>query len=179
MGTIIAEVGQLVVALDLTIDREGVGGLTGLVPTVAIRNAATLNSYLDWADNIFKIAGWTTKYALMSEVERGHYQRILSLAPLTTVVSNSILTAEYHVDNGSDVIGDALDYVFVTDTNFDIEFLRKLATNRLETSSGNPGLLKLYDDDGFTVLKTWQLKDEFGGAILPAVGAPSNRGAGF
>jgi hypothetical protein len=32
--------------------------------------------------------------------------------------------------------------------------LRKIATNRLEETSGEPGVLRLFGDDGATILKT-------------------------
>lgn len=161
--------------LDLTVDRQG--GVTGLAPTVALRDTAT-NGYLDWGDATFKTSDWATKYAVMSAVERGHYQRTLNLSATPAIVAGMVLVAEYHVDNGAGVVGDAHDYVVVeSDQAADVALLRKALTNRLEEASGNPGALRLYDDDGATVLKTWPLRDEGGGAVLPAVGTPARRGA--
>jgi hypothetical protein len=162
--------------LDLTIDKEGVGGVTGKAPTVAIRDGATTNSYLDFNDNIFKTVGWTTKYSSMAEVERGHYQKTFNVSVLS-LSEGDILVAEYHVDDGADVIGDALDVVIIASNAADLSLLRKQITNRLESASGNPGTLILYDDDGSTPFKTWELRDETGGAVLPAVGSPARRGA--
>jgi hypothetical protein len=162
--------------LDLTIEKEGVGGVTGKLPTVAIRDGATINSYLDFNDDTFKIAGWTTKYSSMAEVERGHYQKTFDVAALT-LTGGDILVAEYHVDDGADVIGDALDIVIIASEASDISLLRKQITNRLESSSGNPGTLILYDDDGTTPLKTWELRDEGSGPVFATVGAPAKRGA--
>jgi len=159
--------------LDLTVDRQG--GVTGLAPTVALRDTAT-NGYLDWADATFKTSGWATRYAAMSAVERGHYQLTLNLSATPAVVAGMVLVAEYHVDNGADVVGDAHDYVAVeANQTADIALMRKALTNRLEETSGNPGVLRLYDDDGSTVLKTWPLCDEGGGAVLPAVGTAARR----
>lgn len=59
----------------------------------------------------------------------------------------------------------------------EIALLRKALTNRLEAAPGNPGTLVLYDDDGTTPIKTWATRDESGGAVAPAPGAPSRRDA--
>lgn len=53
--------------------------------------------------------------------------------------------------------------------------MRKGLTNRMETIAGNPGRLILYDDDGVTVLRQWELQDSFGSSIRPVSGAPAKR----
>jgi hypothetical protein len=164
--------------LDLTIHREGLGGVTGQSPTVALRDAGTVDRYLDWFDNAFKTTGWTTKYNSMLEVERGHYQRLVDLSLLTPAVTpGMVLAAEFRVNNGVDVIGDALDLLILVNTATDLALLRKLATNRLEEYPGNPGQLILFDDDAVTPLRTWQLRDASGGPIVSTVGAPARRTA--
>jgi hypothetical protein len=115
MNWAIYEVGASVIPLTLTIDQEGAGGVVGKSPTVALRNAATSNSYLDWADSTFKAAGWTTKYASMTEIERGHYQRILDSSAVAAIVDETVLAAEFHVDDGGDVVGDDADLLVFTD----------------------------------------------------------------
>lgn len=55
--------------------------------------------------------------------------------------------------------------------------LRMGLTNRLEEAAGNPGTLKLYADDGTTLLKTWQLRDGSGQAVTAQSGSPARRGA--
>ena len=52
-----------------------------------------------------------------------------------------------------------------------------MATNRLEEKSGYRGSLTLYDDDDVTVIETWELLDEAGGPVLPAIGTPAKRSA--
>ena len=158
-------------------NRSGVGGITGLSPTVALRDGSTLNSYLDFNDNTFKTAGWTTKYASMSEAERGHYQRSLDLSALP-VVEHDVLVAEYHVDNGGDVKGDAADLLVVIETVGDLAIVRKSITNRMEQTSGNPGQLVLYDDDDTSILFTWAIRDEFGNGIASATLVPARRAQG-
>ncbi len=91
----------------------GSGGVTGLSPTVALRDAATTNSYLDFNDNTFKTSGWTTKYASMTEVERGHYQRALNVSTLPSVAAGKVYAAEYRVAEGSTFI-DVHDVLTVT-----------------------------------------------------------------
>jgi len=162
--------------LELTVQRNG-AGLTGLLPTVSIRNAATLNSYLDFFDNTFKIAGWTTKFLVMSEVGRGLYHATLNILSLSLVVGTK-LSIEYHVDNGLGVVGDDADVALITRKLQDISLTRKYSTNKLVANSGAPGQLTLFDDDGFTAIKTHTLVDEIGGAIQPSYGVPSNRSAG-
>lgn len=59
--------------LTLAITQPGSGGLTGQSPTVRIRNGETDDSYLDFADNTFKTAGWTTQDAALDEIGDGFY----------------------------------------------------------------------------------------------------------
>lgn len=176
MSALSTDVGETAFPLELTVNQYGVGGVTGLAPTVAIRNTAT-GFYLDWSNNIFLNSGWVTKYQIMSEIERGHYQQILNISALALPVGTK-LAAEYFVNNGGTVIGSAEDVIFVNNVASQVTFLRKIAKNRSELTSGATGLLKLYDDDGATVLETWGITDESGGAILPTVGSPAKRGAG-
>lgn len=166
------------VALELTVTKDPDGGVTGLTPTVAIRQLPSTTSYLDWNDNTFKTSGWTTKYATMSEVERGHYHKTLNVNALS-LAAGTKLFAEYHVDNGSTVKGEGSELIIVSDLRPNTTLVRKMATNRLEETAGATGLLKLYDDDGATVLKTWGLTDEIGGAIPTAVSSPAKRGQSF
>lgn len=174
-----AESNAAAVPLELTIDQPGVGGVTGCSPTVALRNisAGAPLSYLDWATQTFKAGGWTTKNQPMSEVGGGHYEQLLALAALR-LAAGTQLSAEYAVNNGAGIVGVDADLISVVQVGQEVDLLRKVAMNRLEEASGNPGTLTLYDDDGASVLETWQLRDEFGNAVLPSVGTPAKRGAG-
>lgn len=164
------------VPLDLTITQEGVGGVTGETPTVALRDGATTNSYLDFADNTFKTSGWTTKYASLAEVEKGHYQRLLNMTLISpTPVDGKAFVAEYELNA---VVGKGVDHdVLLLVTVSDNELLRKALTNRLEETPGFPGTLILYDDDGTTPLLTWTLRDAGGGPVVGTVGSPARRSA--
>jgi hypothetical protein len=172
MGAITVEALDTI-PLTLTVTKSGVGGVTGLSPVVALRDAQTFNSYLDWADNIFKTSGWTMREALLSEVGGGHYERHLDL-PSIGAASGSIYVAEYKVDS-TDVKGVDSDNIFIESQRDDLTLLRKMVTNRLIETAGNPGHLVLYDDDGVTPLKTWQLRDGTGGGTQLAIGAPARR----
>lgn len=182
MSVSIVAAADQTIPLPLTIEQEGVGGVTGKSPTVALRDGATLNSYLDWNDLTFKTGGWTTKYTTMSEVERGHYQQDLDLSAIGAVIGN-IFVAEYHVDDGGVVKGDAIDVVVVGQDTLvswqqiadDTSLIRKAITNRQEEYPGTPGRLILYDDDGSTKILEQELRDNAGGGIAVAINVPTRR----
>lgn len=164
--------------LELVVDQDGVGGVAAIspLPTVAIRDAATLNSYLDWADYTFKIAGWTLKNGPTSDAGGGHYQRMLDVSLLPLVVGERFV-AEFRVNSATQK-GEDADLWLVTDAKTNGELVRKYHTNRMHEAGGNPGTLVLYDDDDATVLKTHQLRDEFGNAIASTVQTPARRSKG-
>lgn len=60
---------------------------------------------------------------------------------------------------------------------YGLKILRQGLTNQLESTAGNPGLLKLYADDATTLLLTWQLRDPTGSAVTASPGEPARRGA--
>jgi hypothetical protein len=89
------------VPLSLAMSRA-TGGVAGLSPVVAIRDGASLTSWLDFADNTFKAAGWTTRQASMTDLTGGFYGRTLSLAAITNLpAATDHLVAEYAVTAGS------------------------------------------------------------------------------
>lgn len=53
---------------------------------------------------------------------------------------------------------------------------RQFATNRLDATPGNPGLLSWYQDDGTTPRFTFTLRDHTGSAVLGVAGVPALRG---
>ena len=173
-----ATVEKLITAfpLSLNLQREGAGGISGQHPTVRLRQGSTTGSYLDFSDGTFKSAGWGLKDAPMVEVGDGQYQRVLNISMLP-VAYNDVLVAEYHVDDGLDVVGSAVDLLIVIEHGADLAFVRKSVTNRLETFPGNPGTLILFDDDGSTVLGRWELRDSAGGGIIATVATPAKRSA--
>lgn len=172
--TLLVDAKNPAVPLDLTILQEGIGGLTGMAPTVAVRDGGTLDTYLDWSDNTFKTAGWVLKYGALSEVERGHYQRTLNVLSLS-IAGNKALVAEFHLDGGGNLKGSAHDVLLVSSLFSDVTLLRKGLTNRMDESPGNPGNLTLFDDNDTTPLLHWFLRDAAGGGIVAGVGAPARR----
>lgn len=96
----------------LTIEEEGVGGVIGKAPTVAVRDGATVDSYLDFGDGTFKTSGWATKFASMTDLGTGTYQRVLNVTT-TAIAVGMFLVAEYAVDDGVDVVGVEHDVISV------------------------------------------------------------------
>lgn len=62
-----------VVRVGMTLTVNSSGGVTGLTATAKIRDATTLDKYLDFFDDTFKTSGWTQQTAAMTEIARGHY----------------------------------------------------------------------------------------------------------
>ena len=170
-----------VVPLDLTIEQEAVGGVIGKSPTVRVRDGATLNSYLDFNDSTFKVSGWSLQDASMSEVGRGHYTRSLDLSLITALSVGNVLIAEYAVDDGGDVIGEAHDVLIVSTEALTYKgmavdcLIRKAITNRQEEFPGTPGRIILFDDDNTTKILEQELRDNANGGIIAAVGVPAKR----
>ena len=165
-----------IVPLELTIEQEGVGGVTGKSPTVRLRDATTTNSYLDFSDNTFKTFGWTTKNASMLEVGRGHYTRSLDLGLITSLVLGNVMVAEYIVDDGGDVVGEDHDLIAIgKETIFNYTIVRKAVTNRQEEFGGTPGRLILFEDNGVSKALEQELRDEAGGGIVTTIGSPAKR----
>lgn len=120
---------------NLTIDLEGIGGITGATPTMAMRDATTLDSYLDWNDLTFKTAGWTAKYLDMDEVERGHYTSIVDLDSISGISVGSILSMEYHLDEGGALLGEDQETLIVVET------IVEIATDTAAVVSAGGGIL--------------------------------------
>lgn len=160
----------------LSIDQEGIGGVVGKSPTVAVRKGSTTGSYYDFSDNTFKTVGWALKDAPLTDVGDGHYQRLLDISNLPVDIFD-VLIAEFSVDDGGDVIGDDADLLVIVEAGVDLKLIRQSITNRMETLPGLPGRLTLYDDDGVSIVAQWDLVDSIDGAIVSAVGVPAKRSA--
>lgn len=177
--------------LTMCLSAYGTGGLTGQTVTVAIRRCSD-GYYLDWNDGTYKASGWTTKQGSLTEIGGGTYQRAWSVGalsagaqyvaeftcsgvtaqavPIKIVASVSNVpgavwdeTASSHVTAGS--LGELLSK------------LRKIHTNRVVETAGNPGTVVVYDDDGTTPYLTYQVTDSSGGAVTAQTGAPARRTA--
>ena len=82
-----------------------------------------------------------------------------------TVTGSALLGTSLAGITGRTTLGGALVY------------LRKMASNRLAETDGSPGTLVLYDDDGVTVLGTYNLTDISGAAVSTPAGQPARRTA--
>lgn len=162
--------------LVLVVDRLNVGGVPGLGPTVALRLLPTTNSYLDWVSQTFKTVGWATKFQPMTDLGSGIYQQVLNVAGLALPVG-TLLCAEYAFAGAQGSGADA-DVFRISSERADAQLVRQYHTNRLAEASGNPGSLVLYQDDSVTPLRTHQLTDETGQAIIAAPGTPARRSVG-
>jgi hypothetical protein len=97
---LIAQDNSTAFPLQLTVSRDGFGGVTGLSPTVALRDATGTTNYIDWDDLVMKSSGWVTKYASMTETERGTYVREMDVATIG-FTEGTLLSAEFHFETGS------------------------------------------------------------------------------
>lgn len=86
--------------LVLTLEGEDVGGIVGQTPTIAVRDATTLDSYLDFGDFTFKSSAWTTKYQPLTEVEAGDYTYWLNLNAMGVISIGDVMSIEYYFDDG-------------------------------------------------------------------------------
>jgi hypothetical protein len=136
---------QLVSApLILTLEQEDVGGVTGQAPTLAIRDATSIGSYLDFTDYTFKSAGWTTKYQPLVEIEDGGYVFRMNLAAIAAISIGDILSAEYYYDDGGVVRRDQ-------ETMIIVESIHAIPTDTAAIIGGSGG--------GLTPAQATQLKE--------------------
>lgn len=108
MATLQATPTETALPLVLTIDQEGVGGVTGQAPVVAIRDGATANMWLDFFDMTFKLAAWVQRQAPLAEISAalapGTYQYTLDVSAIVGIAVGMQLVAEYDV-NLAPIIG--------------------------------------------------------------------------
>lgn len=105
MGTLQAEITDT--AIPLTLNVQGAsGGVTGLTAVVAIRDGSTTNSWLDFNDNTFKTAAWTTRQASMTEVSSsnapGVYHFTLDVSAVSGVAAGDFWVIEYDATGSAD-----------------------------------------------------------------------------
>lgn len=93
--------GETAYPLSLAVSDNGSGGVTGLTPTLEIRDGSTAGSYLDFNDNTFKTSAWTTKTANLTEIGvTGRYQYILNASLVAAMADGFIAVAEYKITGG-------------------------------------------------------------------------------
>lgn len=165
--------------LELVIDLQNFGGVTGVATTVAVRLSPTTNSYLDWSDNLFKTSGWVVKDQPMTDLGTGVYQQILNVAALGFTTLSPLpqkLIAEY-TSSGLGTGGLDADIIIVSELRPDAKIARQYDTNILIAEGGSPnGTLTILADDNVTVQAVQTLKDYAGGPVINTTGTPAIRG---
>lgn len=156
MIQILQKVGETNVVLELWVYDSGNIGVPGLTPKLAIRRTAD-NKFLDFDDNVFKNSAWTTRQVEMTEINSvlspGGYR--YSWDSHLSVVGEGSYAAEY--DSNSPGYGVDTDYV--TFALEDVADVRKFLLNkRIIDKTGALPIEKLYDDDGNTVIREWELE---------------------
>ncbi len=109
--------------LELVLAVNKNGPVTGLTAVVAVRDANTPDSWLDFADNTFKTSGWTTREAAMTEqtvsaVAQGRYRLEIDPSAIAWPSGARAFSIEYRF-SGSEVgitadrleFGQAVEYV--------------------------------------------------------------------
>lgn len=106
--------------INLTVSQTGVGGVTGLSAFYSVRDAATLDSFLDFADGLFKTAGHTTLELPLSEVGLGRYTRVggLDLSAITLPAGTRSL--ELHFRTSGSLVAVANDTVHLVNSFLNI-----------------------------------------------------------
>ena len=177
MGTTLeADFSDTAFPLTCVINTPGTGGVTGVPTTVAVRQSPMTNLYLDWATSTFKTSGWTTKNLSMTDLGTGAYQAILNVSALGFSPTTPLpvkLVAEY-TSTGTGTSGFDVDIVVVSELRPDAKLARQYHTNKATTISGQ---LKLFNDDGVTVLSTQAVLDYTGAPAGNTAGTPAQRSA--
>lgn len=117
-----AEITDTALPLESLVTKGGVG-VSGLTVLVALRDASTDDSWLDFSDNTFKTIGWTARQAPMAEVDPinapGMYRRTLDLSSITGLSVGMTLSAEYQVSGA--VTANGLDTILIRAEFYDIK----------------------------------------------------------
>ena len=136
--------------LVLTLEQEDVGGITGAAPTFAVRDATTLDSYLDFGDFTWKSAGWITKYQALTEVESGDYTYWMNLNAIAAISIGDILSVEYYYDDGV-----ATNPLRAQETMMVVESIHNIPTDTAALVAGGGG--SLTPDQATQLKEVWQI----------------------
>lgn len=154
--------------LEVTLVRGDGSGQTGQSVEVEIRDVTTTNSYLDFFDLTFKIAGWTTKAAALTEVGGGHYTLAGGADPfLWTPRPNppAYFQAEFRVTGPKKGVG--ADEILITDALPGEEFERLLDEVGLDTL----GWQEVQTNQAAREIRRFNLFDANGARITGAASA--------
>lgn len=115
------------------------GPVSGATAVVAIRDADTPDSYLDFNDDTFKTAGWTTKQASLTGGDPGVYTLVpgLDLSAITNLPAGTDhLIAEYEVTAPAGSEGKVMDIVYLDDRVEDLNDLSQADVQSALTAQG-------------------------------------------
>lgn len=144
--------------------------VTGGSPTVGVRRASD-GYWWDWNDSTFKAAGWTTRLAAMTETGTtapGFYTK--TITPGSQIVAPGTYAIYFAWSDGTDTFG-AVDL-----ERWELSDLAdKTLVNKMVIDEG-ASTLKVYEQDGTTVAKTWALTDKDGSGVALTGTGPANRG---
>lgn len=186
-----ARVGDTTVGLTAIVSRNGVAQTSETV-TVKIGNADVTDSFLDFNDDTFKTAGWTTKSLTLAEdsSESGCYKTVWDSS--SAVTAEARLFALYEIASGNNAsfdkeelffsdsastpptaaaIADAVwdetrsDHVAVGSTGQALDLVKKVTVNRFEVAEGTSSNGTVYEDDDTTPALTADIKDKDDNAI--------------
>ena len=113
MADVLARRNETDVPLTVAVTKNS-GGIPGLTVVAQVRDGDTVDSFLDFADNTFKTAGWTTKQAPLADRGDGFYDLSggLDLSALTNLpAATDVLLAEYFISGSRS--GIAIDQVIL------------------------------------------------------------------
>jgi len=165
------------VPVELLVDQSG--GVPGLTVVVAVRDATSADSYLDWADMTFKAAGWVARQVALVDIGEGVYRLSagLDLTALTNLpAATHDLILEYDVTGA--ITARATEQVTLVQSLYDLwardlaglsapaagrilDRIRVYLTNRTEVDVANQKLV-VFEDDGLTVAQQWDLETALG-----------------
>lgn len=135
MSNLIVERTETEVELIAVVNKNS-GPVTGATVVVAIRDGETANSWLDFADGVFKTSGWTTRQASVAEVSSslapGIYRRELDLTAITLPSASDHLVAEYSVTSPVNFPTD-VDYIELVTSLKTLATAAALATVQADT----------------------------------------------
>lgn len=137
-------------------------GTTGQTVVVQLRKQGSTTLFLDFADGVFKSAGWTTKQLSLSEVGvTAVYTGSFNSTVGTEFQSQIYCIAEFLISGV--VVG--IEYYSFDDkpsTDAMLTLIKKIVQNRLVHSGTT---VTIYDDDSTTPLLTLNVKDKNGTLI--------------
>ena len=145
-----------IIRLTLTYKRNG-KGITGLDCRVALREWYN-NRYFDFADNTFKLSGWTQKYRTLTDFGAGTYHSMWD--SWDAIKTRSFLFAEYECTTPGFVAQDMDLLVF--------GFAEPIETGRWKIDAGTNQMI-FYAPDGVTPMLTYNLYDIAGNPTIEHV----------